>query len=87
MEVAELVVAARPTAVIAESTTWDAYPELWPLLLDEVWRVARSTDAIAPGRNVMLYRDDTPNVEVGAGGRGLLARALTEPGQRVRLPS
>jgi effector-binding domain-containing protein len=39
---------------------------LWPELLDEVWTVARSTDAIVPGRNVMLYKDDVPHVEIGA---------------------
>jgi hypothetical protein len=25
------------TAVIAEATTWDVFPTLWPSLLDTVW--------------------------------------------------
>jgi effector-binding domain-containing protein len=61
----ELVVAAQPTAVVAEATSWAAFPALWPRLLDEVWAAVQSTAAIAPGRNVMLYLDDVPNVEIG----------------------
>ena len=53
------------TAVVAETTTWEAFPELWGELLSEVWAFLRRSD-LAPGRNVMLYRDDVPNVEVGA---------------------
>lgn len=41
MNVAHLTVDARPTAVIAERTTWEAFPSLWPALLDEVWSVVR----------------------------------------------
>jgi hypothetical protein len=63
--VTETVVAERPTAVIAEVTTWEAYPALWRQLLDEVWRTMRADPALRPGRNVMLYRDDRPSVEVG----------------------
>jgi effector-binding domain-containing protein len=55
----------RPTAVIAEKTTWDAFPTLWPGLLDKVWAAVRSTDEITPDRNVMVYKDDVPNVEIG----------------------
>jgi hypothetical protein len=29
-----VTVEARPTAVIAETTTWPAFPALWPQLLD-----------------------------------------------------
>ena len=66
MNVSQLVVDAQPTAVIAETTTWEEYPELWPRLLDEVWSaVGPRRTQIAPGRNVMLYKDDVPNVEVG----------------------
>lgn len=71
--VAEQTVAERPTAVIAAATTWDAFPSLWCRLLDEVWQVVRSNEAIAPGRNVMLYKDDAPNVEIGAEARGRFA--------------
>jgi hypothetical protein len=66
VNISQLTVDAQPTAVIAESTTWEAYPELWPRLLDEVWSAVRPRRGeIAPGRNVMLYTDDVPNVEVG----------------------
>ena len=54
-----------PTLVIAETTTWAAYPSLWGALLTEVWDVIHS-DAVAAGRNVMCYLDDRPSVEVGA---------------------
>jgi effector-binding domain-containing protein len=47
-------------------SSWVAYPEVWPRLLDEVWSAVRpGRTEIGPGRNVMLYRDDVPNVEVG----------------------
>jgi effector-binding domain-containing protein len=64
-QVTELVVAARPTAVIAAATTWEEFPQLWRELLDEVWRTVRASPGVAAGRNVMLYRDDVPHVEVG----------------------
>ena len=51
--------------MIAARTTWEAFPQLWPQLLDEVWRVVRAAPDAEPGRNVMLYRDVVPNVEVG----------------------
>jgi len=55
---------ATPTAVIKESTTWERFPTLWGELLGEVWAFVRGADLKA-GRNVMLYADDVPNVEVG----------------------
>ena len=66
MNVSQVTVHAQPTAVIAETTSWEAYPEIWPRLLDEVWSAVRPRRSeIVPGRNVMLYKDDVPNVEVG----------------------
>jgi hypothetical protein len=56
--------AAQPTAVVAEQTSWERFPALWRELLEEVWSFVRGANAPA-GRNVMLYRDDVPNVEVG----------------------
>ena len=53
--------AAQPTAVVAQATTWNAFPALWPALLDEV----RAAGVDRRALNVMLYRDDVPNVEVG----------------------
>ncbi len=56
---------ASPTAVVARATTWDEFPRLWPLLLDEVYAFVRGGGTTQTGHNVMLYRDDVPNVEVG----------------------
>jgi effector-binding domain-containing protein len=56
--------AAAPTAVVREATTWEAFPNRWGQLLDEVWTFVRRAGVTA-GRNVMLYTDDVPNVEVG----------------------
>jgi hypothetical protein len=58
-------VAAQPTAVVPAATTWDAYPHLWRALLGEVWDAVRAEPSSRPGRNVMLYLDDVPHVEVG----------------------
>lgn len=64
--ISELSAVEQATAVIAEPTTWRAFPRLWPALLAEVWAAARGSDGrIVPGRNVMLYEDDVPNVQVG----------------------
>jgi hypothetical protein len=35
-------VAARPTAVVAATTTWPEFPALWKELLDEVWACLRA---------------------------------------------
>jgi GyrI-like small molecule binding domain len=59
MTVALIDVIERPTAVIAAATTWDEFPRLWKVLLDEVYA------AVDGKTNVMLYRDDVPHVEVG----------------------
>jgi len=67
-----LTVAARATAVVSTTTTWAEYPRLWRALLDEV------REQGASGRNVMLYKDDVPNVEVG-----VLPREDFTPGGRV----
>ena len=63
--VAEVTRPEQSTAVIAEATSWESFPALWRSLLDEVWAVVRATDEITPNRNVMLYKDDVPNVEIG----------------------
>ena len=85
-----VTVEPRPTAVIARTTTWDEFPRLWRQLLDEVYRFIRAHEELATGdgterwQNVMLYKDDRPDVEVG-----LLAARSFEPQGRVissRLP-
>jgi effector-binding domain-containing protein len=58
-------VAARPTAVVAAATTWPEFPALWKELLDEVWACLRAGGVHRGCRNVMLYQDDVPHVEVG----------------------
>lgn len=74
----------RPTAVIAQTTTWEEFPRVWRQLLDEVYRLARSRADLATGehprlwQNVMLYRDDRPSVEVG-----VLVSGSFEPDGRV----
>ena len=75
----ETTVSARPTAVIAAATTWEQFASLWAPLLAEVWEVVSARSEIAPGRNVMLYRDDVPNVEVGVE----LDGTLSAPSGRV----
>jgi effector-binding domain-containing protein len=64
--------AATPTAVIRETTTWERFPTLWGELLDEVWGYVRGA-GVQAGRNVMVYLDDVPNVEVGVELEGELA--------------
>jgi hypothetical protein len=80
--VAELAVQSQPTAVIAETTTWAAFPALWPALLGEVWETVRALPELATGRNVMFYKDDVPNVEIGCEVAGSFAAiGRVAPGQ------
>jgi effector-binding domain-containing protein len=64
-EVVEESVATRPTAVVAAATSWQEFPRLWMALLDEVWACLRANGIHSGCRNVMLYLDDLPHVEVG----------------------
>ena len=62
---------ARPTAVVARTTTWQEFPKLWGPLLDQVYEFVRPRPELATGngqelwQNVMLYKDQRPDVEVG----------------------
>ena len=64
-------VEARPTAVIAQTTTWSEFPKLWGRLLSQVYLFVRRRPELATGdgderwQNVMLYKDQRPDVEVG----------------------
>ena len=66
-----IATAARPTFVVARQTTWSEFPSLWRSMLDEVYAVVKPAGAGRAGgdeerwQNVMLYKDDVPNVEVG----------------------
>lgn len=64
-EVTVADVPARRTAVIAAVTTWQEFPTLWGHLLGEVWGSLRESGIERGCRNVMLYRDSRPAVEVG----------------------
>ncbi len=64
-EVTVVDVSARPTAVVAATTTWQEFPTLWRQLLDEVRACLRAGGIQRGCRNVMLYLDDLPHVEVG----------------------
>jgi effector-binding domain-containing protein len=71
--------------VVAEATTWVEFASLWRPLLDEVYGFVRSRPDLATGsggemwQNVMLYKDDRPDVEVGV----LVSRAFESEGRVV----
>jgi effector-binding domain-containing protein len=56
---------SRPTAVVAARTTWKDFPSLWGQLLGEVWDCLHAGGINGGCRNIMLYLDGTPSVEVG----------------------
>jgi effector-binding domain-containing protein len=58
-------VEARPTAVVAATTTWQEFPTLWSKLLDEVWACLHAGGIYRGCRNIMLYLDNTPHLEIG----------------------
>jgi effector-binding domain-containing protein len=66
-----LVVGARPIAVVAQTTTWTEFSKLWGPLLDQVYEFVRPRPELGAGdggelwRNVILYKDQRPDVEVG----------------------
>jgi effector-binding domain-containing protein len=67
-----------PTAVVAAATTWAEFPALWGPMLNRVWgfiRGAAPEGLYQHGHNIMLYRDEVPNVEVGVQVRGSFAPA------------
>lgn len=65
LEVVRTTVAPRPIAVLTATTTWQEYPRVWRQLLDGVHANIRWGGTGHKGRNVMLYHDDVPHVEVG----------------------
>lgn len=70
--------------MVAETTTWREFPRLWGQLLDEVYGFVRRRPELATGsgseswQNVMLYKDQRPDVEVG-----VLVTAPFDPVGRV----
>ena len=73
-DIALLEVEPRRTAVIADTVAWEDFPRLWRPMLDEVYVFVRQCPEFAAAlegtsgphwTNVMLYRGEAPNVEVG----------------------
>ncbi len=62
-DVRTITTTERPTAVVAQETNWREWPRVWGK--DEVWAFLRDGGAKVDGHNIMLYKDETPNVEVG----------------------
>ena len=60
-----ITTAESPTAVVTATTTWERFPTQWKEMLDQVWAFLRGSDLRSDGHNIMLYKDDVPNVEVG----------------------
>jgi effector-binding domain-containing protein len=66
-----MTVQERPTAVVAQTTTRSEFPKLWGQLLGRVYEFVRPRPELATGdgderwQNVMLYKDQRPDVEVG----------------------
>ena len=68
VEVSVKTVDPTPTAVVAAATTWAEFAQTWGPMLNEVWSFLRGgapPGLYTHGHNVMLYKDDVPNVEVG----------------------
>src|SRR6266516_5421526 len=68
VEVTVKIVEPTPTAVVAAAATWAEFPKMWRPMLDQVWsflRVEAPGGLYKQGHNVMLYKDEVPNVEVG----------------------
>ena len=55
----------RPTAVVADVTTWQDFPSQWKPMLDQVYACLSRHGSAGQGCNIMLYKDATPQVEVG----------------------
>jgi effector-binding domain-containing protein len=78
VEVTVQTVEPIPTAVVAATTTWAEFPNMWRPMLDKVWRFLRgdAPDGLYKGgHNIMLYRDGVPSFEVGVQVTGSFAPA------------
>ena len=68
VDVTVKTVEPTPTAVVVAATTWAEFPAMWGPMLDKVWSFLRGgapAGLYTQGHNIMLYKDDVPNVEVG----------------------
>lgn len=78
VDVSVKTVEPTSTAVVATATTWAQFPALWGPLLDKVWGFLRGEapqGLYAQGHNIMLYKDEVPNVEIGVQVTGSFAPA------------
>jgi effector-binding domain-containing protein len=78
VDVTVKIVESTPTAVVAAATTWAEFPNTWGPMLGEVWSFLRGEapeGLYTNGHNIMLYKDDVPNVEVGVQVTGSFASA------------
>ena len=67
-----------PTAVVVAATTWAQFPRAWRPMLDEVWAFLRGDAPQRPykqGHNVILYKDDVPNVRTALKIHGTRSRS------------
>jgi effector-binding domain-containing protein len=69
-----------PTAVVPATTTWPQFRTAWKGMLDEVWAWLTANGITSGCRNIMLYLDDRPQVEIGV----LLTADLDPPPPIVR---
>jgi effector-binding domain-containing protein len=60
-------VGARPTAVVAATTTLSLWPSVWPELLSEVWACLRAGGIERGCPNVMLYRGTGDDIDAEVG--------------------
>jgi effector-binding domain-containing protein len=68
VDVTAKTVEPTPTAVVAAAVTWAEFPKLWGPMLDQVWSFLRGgapEGLYKQGHNIMLYKDEVPNVEIG----------------------
>ena len=90
VDVTVKTVEPTPTAVVAAAATWAEFPKMWGPMLDKVWSFLRG-DApeglCKQGHNIMLYKDDVPNVEVGVKVSGSFDPAGHVSRQRFRAGS
>jgi effector-binding domain-containing protein len=78
VDVTVKIVESTPTAVVAAATTWAEFPNTWGPILGEVWSFLRGEapeGLYTNGHNIMLYKDNVPNVEVGVQVNGSFASA------------
>ena len=63
-----VTVTASPTAVSrGVARSWEEFASRWRPMLDGVWAFLRQNDLRTDGHNVMVYRNNVPNLEFEVG--------------------